>query len=229
MSMILKQIIVITDGKSNVGGNPADAAKDVRKLGITVSAIGISDGDNLSYNEIVNIAKSGGGTYDITTIDKLGYSMTMVTQKTINKTLQDTINIELKNILGKDLNELNPFIRIQIVDYIEKLSEDIFLKCVILIDVSQSMKNKLENAKLSVLELLKSIKERRGKNEIAILAFPGEGHKHTEIISNFTSNILELEKNLKKLKTSGNTPTTFAIKDAAELFQKDFEEVKYIL
>lgn len=222
-NILLKQIIVVTDGESNIGGDPREAAREAKERGITVSTIGIvGEGSNLSRSEIIDIALNGGGTYDIAAIDYLAQSMTMVTQKSVRMTLQEAVNNELKNIIGKDIKELNPAIRTQVVDYIEKLSDEVDLKCVILMDLSESMGNKLNKAKSSVLELLRSIKAREGNSEICVIGFPGEGGEYTKLISPFTSNMLELERNLKALKSGGNTPTALAIMRAVNIFENGY-------
>lgn len=228
--IILKQIIVVTDGESNIGGNPGEAAREAKEHGITVSTIGIiGEKNNLSRREIMDIAINGGGTYDITTIDYLSQSMTMVTQKSVRLTIQEAVNNELKNIIGKDIKDLNPVIRIQIVDYIEKLSDEVELKCIILMDLSGSMTDKLNKAKSSVLELLRTIKTREGESEICVIGFPGEEGEYTRLISPFTSNILELEKNLKNLRAGGNTPTAFAIMRAVNMFENQYTAVEHMV
>ncbi|HYE12158.1 MAG TPA: vWA domain-containing protein, partial [Patescibacteria group bacterium] len=70
----IRQIIVISDGKSNIGINPIDAAKQANKLGIVVSTIGIisqnGDGDERDIEELEGIAKSGGGLCEYTHLEE---------------------------------------------------------------------------------------------------------------------------------------------------------------
>ena len=61
-------MIVITDGKSNVGGNPVTAASEAAGEGIVVNAIGIvnhqRDEDDSLY-EVEQIARAGGGIWQV--------------------------------------------------------------------------------------------------------------------------------------------------------------------
>ncbi|SNX54287.1 VWA domain-containing protein [Thermoanaerobacterium sp. RBIITD] len=227
--VLLKQIVVITDGQSNVGGNPAIAALYARQKGITVSAIGIVDDENISEKEIKAIANNGGGIYDIIYSDKLIKSLTMVTQKSIEMTLSKTINNELRSIIGKSIEELHPALRTQIIDFIENLSDTLDLRCVILLDLSGSMCNKLKKAKGSIKDLLNTFKVRKGKSEIGLIGFPGENGDYTRVVCPFTSNAFDIELSLNNIKPGGNTPTAPAIERATSLFKKEIFSIRHIV
>ncbi|AIS53267.1 hypothetical protein TKV_c21340 [Thermoanaerobacter kivui] len=171
MSRILKQITVVTDGKSNIDENSAEAVKEAREKGIIVNAIGILPEENsLCAQQIIEIAKNGEGTYDIVPIEFLRKSLMMVTQKSVQMTLHKAVNSELKNILGKSLEEINPNVRVQIVDYIERLTDNIDLKIAILMDANNIMKNRLDKSKISVVKLFKPLKGRKGKTDIHLIS-----------------------------------------------------------
>ncbi len=63
----IDQIILVTDGQSNIGGDPIEAAERAYRKGIIVNTIGVTDKNSSSdnaLNEIVDIAKYGGGNYE---------------------------------------------------------------------------------------------------------------------------------------------------------------------
>ena len=94
--MELKEIIVITDGKSNVGGDPAGAALLAHKKGIIVNAIGIMDRGETEepYIELENIAKAG-AAYAIIPASMLGYSVQMVTMQSVQMTIERAVSRQL--------------------------------------------------------------------------------------------------------------------------------------
>ena len=217
----IKQIIIITDGKSNIGKSPVDAALDAYKRGITVSAIGIVDndgsGDERDVEELEGIAKAGGGLCEYTHIQNLGMTMQIMTQKTAQKTLEQIVSRQLKSIVGTDINEIEPKSRYKIVDFIEKYGDKVNLKCVIALDTSGSMKYKLESAKQSLLDLLQSMKCRQGQSSIAVVTYPGQQNDVTSIVCKFTDNGDTLESRIRGIKAGGGTPTGPAIETAVNL------------
>nr|HQI16438.1 VWA domain-containing protein [Bacillota bacterium] len=62
----IKQIIIVTDGKSGSGASSVEAAKKAYDKGIVISAIGIIDSDAGSEREAEEakkIAEAGGGLW----------------------------------------------------------------------------------------------------------------------------------------------------------------------
>ncbi|RKD20929.1 Ca-activated chloride channel family protein [Caminicella sporogenes DSM 14501] len=219
--MEMKEIIIVTDGKSNIGGDPLLAAMEAQKHNIVVSAIGIigkNESDENPIEEIQGIAKKGKGEWELTYLDDLSVTLQMMTQKTVNKTIGYVVNRELKEIIGSSLDEIKPKYRNKFIEYIENLSDEIPLKCCILIDCSGSMKQKLERAKESILDLMNSLRVRKGKSEIAVIAYPGVNGEMTNIINGFTDDVDLLKDKLKSIFASGTTPTAPAIYKAIELF-----------
>ncbi|AGB18033.1 Mg-chelatase subunit ChlD [Thermoanaerobacterium thermosaccharolyticum M0795] len=227
--MSIRQIIVVTDGKSNVGGNPADAAYLANKKGITVSAIGIVDDGILSHKEIKDIANWGGGVYDIIYSDEFIKSLSAITQKSAEKTIYKTLDSELMRLIGKNIEGLHPVLRSQIIDYIDKLLDVSNLKCAILLDLSGSMKNKLKKAVNGITDLLSTFRARRGKSELCLIGFPGENNVYAKILCPFTARISDIEFCLDDVKAGGNTPTYYAIEMAASLFENEINTMRYIV
>ncbi len=217
----IKQIIVITDGKSNIGVNPVEAAAKAFKTGIVVSSIAIIDKDNMGdekdIEEVEGIAKAGGGLCEYTHLENLGATMQLMTQKTAQKTIEQIVSRQLKSIVGVDMNNLEPQSRFKIVDFIEKYGDSINLKCIIALDTSGSMKYKLNTAKNSLYDLLANLQCRKGQSSIAVISYPGNKNELCSTICSFTDNIDILKSKVEDIKSGGGTPTGPAIEMACEL------------
>jgi Ca-activated chloride channel family protein len=223
--IMIQQMIVVTDGKSNIGGNPITAAAEAAKKNIVVNAIGITDdkaSDDTLY-EIEKIAQAGGGIWENTMISNLGYTMHMVTQKTVNKTVETMVGKQLREIVGRDLEDIPPQSRSKIIGYMEQLGEASDIKCCIIMDCSGSMMDKMSTARQSIIELMNSLKGRKGKSQVAVIAFPGEEGAPTKLISDFTEEIEEVKDKILGLKAGGTTPTAAAINKGIELMV-DFKD-----
>lgn len=219
----IKQIIVITDGKSNIGINPIEAAKNANLQGILVSTIALIDGDNSGsekdIEEVEGIAKAGGGLCEYTQIQDLSKTIKQMTQKTAQKTIEQIVSKQLKTIVGVDINNLEPTSRFKIVEFIEKYGDSINIKCVIVLDTSGSMKNKLEKAKKSMYELLQDMKCRKGKSSISVVKYPGIKNELCSIVCHFTQEPEILRDKIIGIKASGGTPTGPAIELACKVLQ----------
>lgn len=229
--MKINQIIVVTDGRSNIGGDPIMASKKAWENDIVVSSIGIigrEESDESQIEEVQKIATKGSGEWELTYIENLSETLQMMTQKTVNKTLNCVVNKQLKEIIGSELEEIRPNDRNKFIEYIENLSDEITLKCCVLMDCSGSMKPKIQRARDSIIELMNSLQGRKGKSEIAIIAFPGRNKEMTNIISDFTDDIDLIKKKIYNMKASGTTPTAPAIYRAIEMFKSKGEEFKDI-
>lgn len=230
--VIIKQIIVVTDGQSNVGGDPVEAAAKAYESGIIVNTIGIVDSKNRNdkaLDEIIDIARAGGGSYEYTCIEQLFQTMQGLTYKTINQTLKDVVSQHLQEMIGEDISSMEPKSRNKILNYIDGFSDDVGLRACILLDSSGSMSNKIHIAKYSSLNLIHSLEGRRGKTELAVLAFPGDRLHSCTILHRFGDSTERLEKSIYNLDPKGGTPTALAIGEASKLinrknlisFQKD--------
>lgn len=214
-----RQIMLITDGESNEGIDPITAAKEGHNKGVTISTIGIIDksNDERPLSEIKDIAEAGGGVWELTNIQNLSMALSMVTVKSVYKTIEEAVNRELKEIIGTGISDMPPESRVKVTDMIDRLGDEINIKCCIVIDSSSSMANKMSMAKKSILNLLRVLNQRKGKTEIAVISYPGKNKEQYNILCDFTEDIALLEESLDKILIGGNTPTGPAIKSAVQL------------
>jgi Ca-activated chloride channel family protein len=221
--MEMKQILLITDGRSNVGGDPARAAAYAAQNGITVNAVGIIDGDNdvLSSDEIKAIALAGNGTWQMVPLGMLSATMCTVTYRSMHNTLENIVNAQVKKIVGSDMLDIEPAMRLPLVRYADTLADETPLRCVILVDCSNSMAVKLKTARAAILDLLASFKVRRAGGNLAVIAFPGQSGSHYQMICPFTDDMELLKGHLNELKHRGNTPTAHAINAAISYILND--------
>ncbi len=224
----IRQIIIITDGKSNIGISPIEAARQANKAGIVVSTIGIinqdSDDEERDIEELEGIAKAGGGLCEYTHLENLDMTVQVMTQKTAQRTIEQIVSRQLKSIVGVDINNLEPKSRYKIIDFIENFGDGINLRCAVVLDTSGSMKNKLETAKKSMIELLRNLKSRRGHSKIAVIKYPGLNNEYASIICSFTDSEEFLKDRLGLLKAGGGTPTGPAIEKACQLIIKSKDD-----
>lgn len=219
----IKQLIVVTDGQSNLGGNPVLAAKKAFSQNIIVNTIGIIDQkqqEEKPYDEIVNIACAGGGQYELSYIELLAQTIQSLSHKTVTSTLQDAVNKQLREIMGTDLVEMAPDSRSKILNYIDEYADEIMVYCCILLDCSGSMAPKIQAARRSIMDLLDSFNSRRGKVHIAVIGYPDEGGGGCRLLHNFGDDPQGLERSLYKIKPKGGTPTAAAIEYGIRLIKE---------
>ncbi|AKL97111.1 Mg-chelatase subunit ChlD [Clostridium aceticum] len=219
---VIKQIIIVTDGQSNVGGNPIFVAKEAFQKNIIVNTVGIIDQNQKEekpLEEIIYIAEAGGGIHEYTYVDQLYQTMQSVTYKTVNRTLQETVNKQLKEMIGQDLHDMPPESRSKILQYIDSFADEVTLQCCILMDTSGSMANKMMMARHSILDLMDSFKGRKGKCDIALITYPGNVGEDYKVIHNFDDTEKDLEKRLYQIQPRGTTPTAPALRYAIELIE----------
>ncbi len=219
---MLKQIILISDGQSNVGSNPVSIAELASNKGIVVSTIGIIDSSNnkTPIFELESIAETGGGICELTDLHRLSETLSRVTMKSVYGTIEEVVNNELKEMMDMDIKELKPSERNKVINMIDKIGDEIHLKCLILLDVSGSMKRKINIARKSIFELLMFLEERSGENQIGVMAFPGKD-EYCELLCDFTTNIDELKSKIEIIEVGGTTPTGPAIEEAIRIFEEE--------
>ena len=220
----LKQILLITDGCSNQGEDPAVIAALAREEGITVNVIGVMENDVIDergLEEIEKIAKSGGSISQIVYARQLSQTVQMVTQKAMTQTIQGVINRELQQILGdaKTMEDLPPDKRGEVMEVVDELGETSKLEVLILVDTSASMKHKLPTVKDSLLDLSLSMNARMGDSQFSVFVFPGKRNE-VEKLLDWTPNLNALTGIFAKLTTGGITPTGPAIKEAISHYHK---------
>ncbi|GER67630.1 hypothetical protein BpJC7_25320 [Weizmannia acidilactici] len=218
----LKQILLITDGCSNQGGDPAAAAALAREEGITVNVIGVMERDIIDEKgakEIQDIAMSGGGVSQIVYTRNLSQTVQMVTRRAMTQTIQGVVNRELKQILGDSasIEALPPEKRGDVLEVVDELGETVDLEILILVDTSASMKPKLPTVKEALLDLSLSLNARMGNNQFSVFVFPG---KRTEVekLLDWTPKLESLTSIFPKLQVGGITPTGPAIHEAIHYF-----------
>lgn len=213
----MKQIIVITDGCSNVGVSPVIAAAHAKAEGITVNVIGVIDQGELGMlgsEEIRGIAEAGGGMSRVVRPHELTQTVQMMTRKTVTETIRQAVNKELQHILGGDgeLEALPPDKRAAVVRVIDEMSETTDLQVALLVDASASMKPKLAAVREAIRDLVLSLKSRTGASRVAVFHFPGSAPGvEVEMDSGWTSDLAQIQKMFYKINMKGTTPTGPAI------------------
>ncbi|MBE1447194.1 vWA domain-containing protein [Paenibacillus sp. OAS669] len=209
----MKQIILITDGCSNVGVSPVIAAAHAKAEGIIVNVIGLIDSSEIGEHgieEINETASAGGGLSRIVNASELSQTVQMMTRKTVVQTIQQVVGKELQHILGDSkIESLPPDKRSQVVQVMDELSESSSLQVALLIDTSASMKPKLQAVKEAIYDLQLSIQARKGDSEMAVFHFPASvsGEDEVEMDLGWTRDLANLNRLFYKLNMKGTTPT----------------------
>lgn len=210
--MIIRQMVVITDGHSNEGCSPVGAARAALSRGVAVSAIGILDGGQLGERgrrEVNAIAGAGGGAADFALTTDLSRTLHDVTWRVTQCTLNVIIERELKKIIGLPLIEIPPEQRAGVVDLMAGLADDVNLQLALLLDTSASMTGKMPAVFKSLQDLILSLKERKGRTEILVARYPGK-NKALEVLTAGNGR----EFHWDQLNPAGRTPTGLAILEA---------------
>lgn len=220
----MKQILLITDGCSNVGASPVMAAAHALQEGITVNVAGVIDYGTigeLGSLEIAEIAKAGGGVSRIVGTRQLAQTMQMMTRKTVVQTIQQAVNKELKTILGDgSLEELPPQQRSQVVQVVDELTETTPLQVALLIDASASMKPKLAAVEDAIRDLMLSLQAREGLSELAVFHFPGRNSGEDAVMdSNWIQDLAGVRNLFQRIQMKGATPTGPAILKVIDFFR----------
>lgn len=220
----MKQILLITDGCSNMGVSPVLAAAHALEDGITVNVVGVIDYGTigeLGSLEISEIAKAGGGISRVVGTQKLAQTMQMMTRKTVVQTIQQAVNKELKHILaGSTLEDLPPNRRSQVVEVVDELTETTPLQVALIIDASASMKPKLLAVEEAIRDLMLSLQSREGFSELAVFHYPGR-HSGEDAVMNvsWTSDLGSLKSLFNRIQMKGATPTGPAIMKVIDFFR----------
>ncbi|WP_018131752.1 vWA domain-containing protein [Effusibacillus pohliae] len=214
----VKQILLITDGCSNIGCNPVHAAETARRHGIAVNVIGIVDGGSLGADgqrEVQEIANAGGGISRIVEVKQLARTMHMMTRYTMQLTIQQVVNQELRSIVGTEMTDLPPEKRMDVAHLIDQAGEEAELRLVLLVDVSASMQGKLPQVREAIRDLEIGLDARKGKHQIAVMTYPAAGAV-AKVVSQFCENP-GLAALSSGLSAAGGTPTGPALEQAIEL------------
>jgi Ca-activated chloride channel family protein len=218
----MKQILLITDGCSNVGMSPIVAAAHAKSEGIAVNVVGVVDHGELGEygaSEIHEIARAGGGISRLVQAKELTQTVQMMTRKTVVQTIQLAVQRELQAVLGNDsIEALSPEKRGEVVKVMDELTETSSLQVALLIDASASMRPKLASVEESIHDLMLSLQARAGKSEISVFHFPGSKQEDCVLNLDWTSHLNGVHSIFPKLHMSGTTPTGPALMKVVEHF-----------
>jgi Ca-activated chloride channel family protein len=217
----MKQIILITDGCSNVGINPVIAASHALAEGIAVNVIGVIDQGEIGAfgaNEIEQIARAGGGLSRIVDSRQLARTVQMMTSQTVTHTIRQIVGQELRQITGMpSIDDLPPDKRAQVVRVMDELAETAGLKIALLIDTSASMKPKLGAVEEAIRDLMASLQARTGVSELCVFRFPGKGGREEASLEvPWTKELAKITNLFYKLNMKGTTPTGPALLQAVQ-------------
>ncbi|WP_042171284.1 vWA domain-containing protein [Paenibacillus gorillae] len=221
----MKQILLITDGCSNVGVSPVVAAAHAKAEGIAVNIVGVLDyGDvgELGAAEIEEIARAGGGLSRLVNTRQLSQTVQMITRKTAMQSIQLAVQKELKNVLGNgSIEALPPDKRSEVVRVIDELGETTKLQVALLIDASASMKPKLRAVEEAIHDLMLSLQARQGGSEIAVFHFPSSKYGDDCMMDlDWTDNLSGVSSLFPKLQMNGTTPTGPAIMHVIDFYRR---------
>ncbi|WP_046173320.1 vWA domain-containing protein [Domibacillus indicus] len=219
----IKQLLLLTDGCSNTGEDPAMMAAFAKRRGITVNVIGIVDngGSGAGLSEIEAIARAGGGESRIVQAASLSETVVNVTRQAMTGTIYSIINEELRGILNKDtqVEALPPATRREIAEKVEDISEEAALELLVLTDMSASMKMKLPAVKEALYDLSMTMQSRMGPSSFSLWTFPGKYSAAEEQIG-WTMHAGRLADSFPQLVSGGITPTGPAIRQALSSFME---------
>jgi Ca-activated chloride channel family protein len=233
---MIKQIILITDGCSNVGTNPVVAAAHAYAEGIVVNVIGILDHGDLGQSgafEVGEIAKAGGGLSRLVHTRQLSQTIQMMTRQTVAGTIRQTVQEELKRIMtSKQIGQstldpievLSPQQRSQVIEVIDEMAETVSLRMSLLLDTSASMKSKWSAVTEAIHDLGLSVQARQGANEISIYRFPASSANKLscEKLVHPTNQLAKMGEFFYNLEMRGTTPTGPAILEVVQdMIQKE--------
>ena len=173
----IKQIIIVTDGKSGSGASSVEAAKKAYDKGIVISAIGIIDSDAGSEGEAEEakkIAEAGGGLWYYSKPEDLKCAVKEINIDTSIKTIERIVARQLKIIIGGEIPDLEPESRKKIMNFIKKYGGNINLKCIIVIDTDRRIKDSFSIAEKIEAGLLESIRTRKGSSSVEVIDCSGK-------------------------------------------------------
>lgn len=227
----MNQILLITDGCSNVGESPVTAAAQALAEGITVNVAGVVDEGTIGEHgarEIAEIARAGGGMSRIVASRHLSQTVQMMTRQTVAGTIRQAVNHELKQLFGLDsVSDLPPERRGEVVRVMEEMEETATLRVALLIDTSASMKPKLHAVEEAIRDLGLSLQARVGRSVVAVFHYPGEyGHLPCMLDCDWTSDMDRLSILFSRIRMKGATPTGPALLQVVDYYRETYGKIK---
>lgn len=227
----MNQILLITDGCSNVGVSPVTAAAQALAEGIIVNVAGVVDAGAIGEHgarEIAEIASAGGGMSRIVKTRELSQTVQMMTRQTVAGTIRQAVNQELKQLFGlESVGALPPAKRAEVVRVMDELEEMSALHVALLIDTSASMKPKLPAVEEAIRDLALSLKARTGSSAVAVLHYPANDDQWACVLDcGWTSDADRLPQLFASLRMQGATPTGPALLQAIDYFKETCGKIK---
>ncbi|WP_373233016.1 hypothetical protein [Cohnella sp.] len=226
----MNQILLITDGGSNVGESPVIAAAHAYTEGITVNVAGVIDEGAIGEygaSEIAEIARAGGGISQIVTSRQLSRTVQMMTRQTVAGSIRQAVNMELRQLFGvESVGSLPPVKRAEVVKVMEEMEETITLSVALLIDASASMKPKLHAVEEAIRDLTLSLQARTGRSRVAVFHFPGDSENYCVMDSNWTSSSAKLGSLFGRIRMRGTTPTGPALLQVVDFIGETCGKIK---
>ncbi|MCY0869709.1 MAG: hypothetical protein OWT27_03865 [Firmicutes bacterium] len=213
---ILRQILLITDGCSNVGTDPVYVAQSARARGLTTSVIGVLDDGALGERgrrEAENIADAGGGMCRIVRARDLSQTVQMVTRQTMQLTLHQVVNAELRQIIGGEETDLPPETRARVAGAVMQMSEQMRVDMALVIDMSASMQSKKGAVCDAIRDLEFGLEARAGAYRLIVVTYPGAGGESADLHGETWADA-SIADIIAGLRPAGNTPTGPALETA---------------
>jgi Ca-activated chloride channel family protein len=227
----MKQILLITDGCSNMGESPVTAAAQALAEGIVVNVAGVVDTGSIGEHgakEIAEIARAGGGMSRIVKTRELSQTVQMLTRQTVAGTIRQAVNQELKQLFGLDsVGALPPEKRAEVVRVMDELEEMSSLHVALLIDASASMKPKLSAVEEAIRDLALSLKARSGSSAVAVFHYPADDDPWSCVMDcDWTTDADKLPHLFARLRMQGATPTGPALLQVVDYFRETYGKIK---
>lgn len=219
LSGTLRQIVLISDGRSNRGYSPVNAALNACCNGIRVNAIGILDTGHLGLagrGEMSRIAAAGGGMCRFISMDNLAYTISSITQQAVRCAVERELNRRLTAQVGTGLAGISPAGREALIPVLTKMEEEAKLDLALVIDTSGSMEKKRRLLEKGLLDLILSLSSRKGTVNLAIIRYPGKVG-YADLIKPLNGNNSLTAGVLRRISFGGLTPTGPAIAAAAAI------------
>jgi Ca-activated chloride channel family protein len=219
----MRQILLLTDGCSNVGLRPETAAAAIYEQGVVVNAVGILENGEIGRHgmeEVKAVAKFGGGIARFVRQADLSQTLQAVTVQAITQTIQRVVSDELARIIGTGaLESLPPERRLPVYQMIERIEEEASLRLVVLIDTSASMKSKFRAIEKALNDLSLALQSRRGNSAVCVVLFPGK-RQLIDVKAKWTESGFLTERLFSQHDLNGTTPTGPALVASLNLFHE---------
>jgi len=165
VSIILKEMVIITDGDiTDLSAKWEQIIEMMRKRGVIVNVISLLEKESFNEKMMETIEKLG-GIRCYTSIQLLDKTLSKVVEESVKLTLKNVIDQSIKNISGKSLEKMHPYIKVQIINYVANLSEYVDLKLALLLEISKGEVNYVINNKR---KLFKYLNKRKGKIDLYV-------------------------------------------------------------